>query len=199
LKVEDISGVILAGGENKRFKGIIKSNIVIGKSTILEKTVETISSLFGEIIIVTNTPDEFNISSSCRFTGDHYLNKGPLGGIHAAMKASKGRSVFVFAGDMPFLDRSIIEKQIKVYLKTRSEILVPEINGLYEPLHSIYSNQLICKLEDYLVTENVPAVRSFFKYANVSFLKFRDSEKSRKAFMNINTLGEALEAESKAY
>ncbi len=75
MKVEDISGVILAGGENKRFKGIIKSNIVIGKSTILERAVETISSLFGEIIIITNTPDEFNISSSCRFTGDHYLIK----------------------------------------------------------------------------------------------------------------------------
>jgi molybdopterin-guanine dinucleotide biosynthesis protein A len=199
LKVEDISGVILAGGENKRFNGIIKSNIVIGKSTILEKAVETISSLFGEIIIVTNTPDEFNISFPCRFTGDHYLNKGPLGGIHAAMKASNGHSIFVFAGDMPFLDKSIIEKQIVEYIAARPEILVPEINGLYEPLHSIYSNILTGKLEDYLAATKEPAVRNFFNCADVSFLKLRNSKKSRRAFMNINTLEEALEAESKAY
>jgi molybdopterin-guanine dinucleotide biosynthesis protein A len=115
------------------------------------------------------------------------------------MKASKGHSVFVFAGDMPFLDKSIIEKQIVEYLAARPEILVPEINGLYEPLHSIYSNLLTGKLEDYLAATKEPAVRKFFNYADVSFLKLRDSKKCRKAFMNINTLEEALEAESKAY
>jgi len=199
LKEEDISGVILAGGENTRFKGIVKSNIVIGTSTILERTIETISSLFGEIIIVTNTPDEFNVSSSCRFTGDQYLKRGPLGGIHAGMKASRGHSIFVFAGDMPFLDRSIIEKQIEEYLKHKPEILVPEMKGLYEPLHSVYSNELLGRLEDYLSEKSKPAVRDFFNHTNVSFFKLRASGKNIKAFININTLEEASEAEIGAY
>ena len=41
---------------------------------------------------------------------DEILGAGPLGGIHAAMKASSNDSIFVFAGDMPFLDKDIIIK-----------------------------------------------------------------------------------------
>jgi molybdenum cofactor guanylyltransferase len=199
MKAENISGVILAGGENKRFNGITKSNITIGGRTILDRIVETIYGLFGEIIIVTNTPDKFSNYPSCRFTGDHYANLGPLAGIHAGMKASSLSSVFVFAGDMPFTDKEIIERQIDEYFRIKPLILVPEVNGLIEPLHSIYSNQLLPKLEEYLISDKRPAVRDFYNTTDVAYLKLQVSEKTRKAFMNINTPEEATDAEKMTY
>ena len=54
-----ISGVILAGGDNKRFGGILKSNTIIGGETIISRITGTVRDLFNEIIIVTNTPAEF--------------------------------------------------------------------------------------------------------------------------------------------
>jgi molybdopterin-guanine dinucleotide biosynthesis protein A len=199
MKAENISGVILVGGENKRFNGVIKSNLIIGGRTILDRIVGTISDLFGEIIIVTNTPDKFGNYSSFRFTGDQYSNMGPLAGIHAGMKASALRSVFVFAGDMPFLDKEIIERQIDEYLRIKPLILVPKVNGLIEPLHSIYSNQLLPVLEEYLISDKRPAVRDFYNNTDVSYLKLTDSGKTRKAFMNINTPDEATDAEKMTY
>ena len=55
-----ISGVILAGGSNKRFGGITKANVVIGGECIISRIISTISGLFDEIIIVTNKPEEFS-------------------------------------------------------------------------------------------------------------------------------------------
>lgn len=49
----NISGVILAGGTNKRFGGITKANIVIYGETIASRISETLSEIFGDIIIVT--------------------------------------------------------------------------------------------------------------------------------------------------
>ena len=46
LKAENISGVILAGGENKRFDGINKSNLIIGGSSIISRIVNIISDIF---------------------------------------------------------------------------------------------------------------------------------------------------------
>ena len=107
-----ISGVILAGGSSKRFGGTTKANVVINGETIISRIISTISDLFVEIIIVTNKPEEFQEFIQYKIVKDQYLKAGPLGGIHAALKASSEDAIFVFAGDMPFLDKEIISDKI---------------------------------------------------------------------------------------
>jgi molybdenum cofactor guanylyltransferase len=192
-KAENISGVILAGGENKRFDGIIKSNIIVGGSTILKRIINTISEFFTDIIIVTNTPEEFSICNKCRFTGDLYSKKGPLGGIHSAIKASERKSVFVFAGDMPYLDKKLIMNQIEYFSNCGTDVLIPRINKFDEPLHAIYSNSIYPKLDDYLRSSSKYAIRDFLENVNVSYMELTDSEDTRRAFTNVNTPTEAEE------
>jgi len=100
--VKNITGIILAGGANTRFEGITKSNVVIGGRTIIARMIDTLKEIFDDIIIVTNKRGEFSDYNNFKITGDQFLKKGPLGGIHAALKASAGEAVFIFAGDMPF-------------------------------------------------------------------------------------------------
>jgi molybdopterin-guanine dinucleotide biosynthesis protein A len=184
--VQDISGVILAGGAGKRFKGITKANLVIDGKTIISRISETINDIFNEIIIVTNTPDEFNNFSQYRIVEDHYKGRGPLGGIHAALRASENDSVFIFAADMPFLDKKLINSQISYYLANICDALVPEINNNIEPLHAIYHKTVLKVLEDYLSGSHDNAVHRFLKKLNVSYLKIEESEESYRAFTNIN-------------
>ena len=98
----NISGVILAGGANKRFGGITKAKVVIDGLTIISRIIFVIEDLFSEIIIVTNRSEEFRDLISFKIVEDQYLNAGPLGGIHSALKSSSEDAIFVFAGDMPF-------------------------------------------------------------------------------------------------
>jgi len=183
----NISGVILAGGAGKRFNDIIKAKIVIDGKTIISRIIETIGDIFDEIIIVTNIPDEFQEYNNCKIIGDQYLNKGPLGGIHAALKESKREAIFVFAGDMPLLSREFIVRQIGFYNNNKCDILIPQIEQYIEPLHGIYKKTLFRMLEDYLEGDNDYAVREFLKKADVHYLQLEGSEISWNPFTNINS------------
>ena len=116
-----------------------------------------------------------------------YEKKGPLGGIHAALKASSKESIFVFAGDMPFLNKGLIIKQIEYFRNNKSDILIPMINENIEPLHSIYDLSVTGTLEEYLKADHNKAVREFFKLVKVGYIQLEDSEEIRKAFTNINS------------
>jgi molybdopterin-guanine dinucleotide biosynthesis protein A len=182
-----ISGVILAGGTNKRFGGITKANVVIGGETIISRMISTISNLFSEIIIVTNNSEEFRDFIQYKIVQDQYLKAGPLGGIHAALKASPEDAIFVFAGDMPFLDKEIITDQINEFHKREHDVLIPEVDQFIEPLHAIYRKSVLNDLERFLSAGKSRAVRDFLREVNVGYLNMPKTEKTEKAFVNINS------------
>ena len=187
MMYRDISGVISAGGSGKRLNGIAKANIEFGGKTIISRIIDVIAPLFREIIIVTNTPQEFIYLSDHKIVGDRYEQAGPLGGIHAALCASQAGACFVIAGDMPLIDRDIVEKQCEHYLNTHCDILIPSINNFIEPLHSVYNISILPVLEQYLDAGNNYAVREFIRQNRVEYISFDGSEKSLNAFSNINT------------
>jgi molybdopterin-guanine dinucleotide biosynthesis protein A len=185
--IRNISGVILAGGASKRFNGLIKSMIVIDGKTIISRMIDIISDIFSEIIIVSNTPDLFKEYKNCRIISDHFLNMGPLGGIHSALIDTTKEAIFAFAGDMPMLDREIIASQIDFYNVNKCDIVIPVIQQSIEPLHGIYKKTLASLLEDYLKMNMAHAVREFLKKADVQYMQMDNSEKSKIAFTNINS------------
>jgi molybdenum cofactor guanylyltransferase len=193
-KAKDISGVILAGGESKRFGGINKSNIIVGGLSVISRIIDTISDIFEEIIIVSNKPDEFQSFSNFKIVTDQFLKVGPLGGIHAAMKASSNVSIFVFAGDMPFVDKEVILDQISHFTLSHPEAIIPCVGGFIEPLHAIYNNSIYNKLDEYLSGKNRYAIRDFLSNVDVDYLNLPSTEQIKKAFTNINTPFSAEEA-----
>lgn len=193
-KAKNISGVILAGGENKRFDGIIKSNIIIRGSSIISRIIDTISDIFEEIIIVTNSPEKFHPFNNCKIVADQFLKAGPLGGIHSAIKASSKESVFIFAGDMPFLDKKIIINQIEYFSLCTSRAVIPRVNGKDEPLHAIYSNSIYDFLDKYLTTTKEYAIKAFLRNIDVNYMQLQESEQTKRAFTNINTASDAEKA-----
>jgi molybdopterin-guanine dinucleotide biosynthesis protein A len=182
-----ISGVILAGGSNKRFGGKTKANVVIDGETIISRIISTIRDLFVEIIIVTNKPEEFQEFIQYKIVEDQYLKAGPLGGIHAALKASSEDVIFVFAGDMPFLNKEIISDQINEFSKRQHDVLIPEVDQFIEPLHAIYRKSTLNHLERFLSKGKSRAVRDFLSEINVGYLQMTKNEKTEIAFVNINS------------
>jgi molybdopterin-guanine dinucleotide biosynthesis protein A len=181
-----ISGVILAGGSNRRFGGQIKANLIIDGETIIAGIIKKIAGFFDEVIIVTNSPEEFNQYKDVKLAGDFFLNAGPLGGIHSGLKTSSKDAVFVFAGDMPLLDTRVIQRQIRYWEDNPGRILVPRVGVNIEPLHSIYHRSVYDSLEEYLSGSNNQAVREFFQLTGVNFFDLEDSAEVRNAFTNVN-------------
>ena len=179
-----MTAAILAGGPGSRMKGVVKPNLIIGDKTILSKTLDVLKGIFNEIIIVTNTPEHFIRYKGCLITSDHYKGKGPVGGIHASLKAATGDAVFIFAGDMPFLSRELILKQSALFSELDCEILSPRIGSSIEPLHSVYRRSVLRLLEEYLESSESYAVRDFFLERDVRYMDLGDE--MREIFTNIN-------------
>jgi molybdopterin-guanine dinucleotide biosynthesis protein A len=190
-----ITGVILAGGNNSRFEGRVKSKLLVAGKPVIAWILNAMEGLFEEILIVTNTPEEFKEYSNCRLVTDLFFKVGPLGGIHAALKAASSDAIFVFAGDMPLINKNLITSQIEYYNKTKCDVLVPLIGQDIEPLHAIYNISTSKVLENQLKDGTDYAVRTLFNRLNVKYLELEDSDDIRNSFFNINTPSDLLVAE----
>lgn len=182
-----ISAAILAGGANKRFNGKTKANIQISGVRIITRAIKTLYDIFNDIIIVTNTPEEFKTCQQFTIVPDKIKNVGPLGGIHAALNAAKNEAVFVFASDMPCLSGDLIKEHIEFYLKHKCDAAIPTIKKSIEPLHAIYNKRIEDQLFDFLGTADKYSVVTFLNQINTKYHKLADTDQNRKAFININT------------
>ena len=117
---------------------------------------------------------------------DNYRGIGPLAGIEAALCAARSQAVFVFGGDMPWLSEDLVRAQVSDFLKNPSEILAARSQGLFEPLHSIYSRKIHPALVKYIGDGGSPAVIDFYKLAYTRYFDLPVTEKVRKALTNMN-------------
>jgi molybdopterin-guanine dinucleotide biosynthesis protein A len=181
--LQNIDAVILAGGKNRRFNGKHKSLAFFHDKTILERQIMVLKSLFPKIYLITNHFHDFQKFSELEIFEDIIKDKGPLGGIHAGITYSGEENIFVFAGDMPFLDKKLIEKQVQMHEKMNFSVTIPKTKKGIEPLHGIYNKKLKKELEDLLYQQDVFSIRALFTPSNTYFWRLEYN----KAFININS------------
>lgn len=184
---KNITGAILAGGRGKRFGGAIKSKLPVIGVPVISRIMDVFTGLFEEIIIVTNNPDEYLQYDSCKLVSDEYKNTGPLGGIHAALKASSYKAVFVIAGDMPFPDSRIIVRIIDRFLEKKAEITIPSIYGRLETLHAVYKDSVIEKIEEHLSDSHDYSVRNFIEKLYIERVTLENCNENLVAMTNLNS------------
>jgi molybdopterin-guanine dinucleotide biosynthesis protein A len=69
---------------------------------------------------------------------DLYAGRGPLGGIHAALLSSATELNLVFAVDLPFLTRELLDFLVREARATEAVVTVPRITGGFQPLCAVY-------------------------------------------------------------
>ena len=144
-KIEGVTGVILAGGTSSRM-GRNKALMDVDGETIIAREYRTLAALFHEVIIVTNTPDEYDFLP-CRKAADVYPGAGSIAGLHAGLAASKTERIFVVACDMPFISPDLV--RLLCDAGGSSDAVVPlNCEGLREPLHAVYHRSMLAKMKD---------------------------------------------------
>ncbi len=129
-----ITGVILAGGKNRRF-GSEKALAKINGKRVIDRIIAAMSDVFEENIIITNNEDlykEFNLKTY----PDILAGKGPLMGVYTALHYSS-KDIFVTACDMPFASTSVIRKIIDNL--EGYDAVIPKHRGKLHFLHAAYS------------------------------------------------------------
>lgn len=148
----DITGIILSGGKSSRM-GENKSFLKIQNETIIERIVKLMKSIFDEVMIVTNSPDEYKFLGLPLYK-DIYKNKGPLSGIHSGLTHSKSEKNFVISCDVPLMTKEMIEYIVEY--KSDKPIKFCNAAGYHQPLAGVYSKSLIVEIEKLISVGDVP-------------------------------------------
>lgn len=192
VRLRGISGVILAGGENRRFPEV-KAFIKVDGYTIIERQLSVLRSLFDEVMISTNTPEVF-FRFGAALVGDILPSLGPISGIHAALRNASADAVFVVASDMPFISREAIAGICGKYHEEAADspvtAVIPSFNGEPQPLFGIYHRAVIPFMEEAVGAGKTTMKRFIGEVAatiiDEPYLSHAGSED--RVFVNINTL-----------
>lgn len=124
-------GAILTGGSYWRHEE---------QQKLLPEQIREMRKVCHEVLIVTDQPDrylKFN-EPDVRIIKDIYGGKGPLGGLHAALKASSEPDVWVAGGHLPKLSSVAARAMLEWKHETMADAVIPSGIGGIEPLHGIY-------------------------------------------------------------
>jgi molybdopterin-guanine dinucleotide biosynthesis protein A len=207
--IDNCTGVILAGGENKRMP-VLKGFIEVEGRKIIERNLKTMKQLFQEVFIITNQPELYTYLGVPMF-GDVYNIRGPMTGVLTALINSSSNWIFVSACDMPFINPdvirfmarerynptciNIINKGQKSDLDTISmagiyDTVVPLVNNKAEPLFAFYAKKIMGSLEQFILAEK-KSIKNYLlnhdkrvKYITTEDIKHIDPD--LRSFINLN-------------
>lgn len=185
----DCTGVILAGGENRRMP-VLKSFIKVNGERIIERNLRILRGIFKEVFIVTNQP-EFYVYLDVPLLGDLYDVRGPMTGIFTALLNSSYSRVFIVACDMPFINRALIEYMVSD--RGDYDAVVPVYRNRMEPLFALYWRRLRASMEQAILDRRV-GMKDFLMNKRVKYIKrgdIKDMDPEARSFVNINTLEDA--------
>lgn len=177
------TAVILAGGKNRRFNALLKPLAHLRGKTLLEHQLEVLKPLFEEILLITNNPGAFKSFPRLTVRSDIIHDLGPLGGIHSALHYAGQPWLFIVAGDMPFLQKNVIQQQIQLSRQYPDKAILPRKGTKAEPLHAIYPKTVRKTLEERIKSSGDRSIRSFLHYIPHYYWDIHDDT----PFININT------------
>lgn len=182
--IEDVTGIILAGGRSLRM-GKDKSFILFFGRPMIENILNKLLFLFTDLAIISNRPYRYR-KYRVRIERDIIKGCGPLGGIYTALVTSRNFYSFITACDMPFLNLELIRYMTKHI--NRYDVVIPYWNGL-QPLCAIYSKNCIEPIERSLQKE-VLKITDFFKHMKMKIIPQREVkifDACGLSFENINS------------
>ena len=188
------SGVILAGGENKRFSGIDKAFCKINGHRIIDHVYSIFRQVFDEIIIVTNTQEKY-LEWDSMIVRDIFPVRSSLTGIHTGLFYSSNPFAFFSACDTPFLKKELVECVISK-LDPKFHAIIPETHKGIEPLCAAYSRESLPLIENKLMQKKFKIRRLFTKnrLKTISEKTIRRVDPDLISFFNINSPDELQKA-----
>lgn len=177
----EVTGIILAGGKSSRMgqdKGLMTFN---GIPMILN-IINTLKKLKIPTIIISNQ-DGYDVFELPVYP-DIIKDKGPMGGIHAALSKSSSSKNLIISCDTPLITPNILEKLIDNCDKT--DVTLAQYGEQLHPLIAVYDKSLVSHFEKKLHNNQLKLRRSFTGL-NIRKIDFKNDNISPEVFNNLNT------------
>lgn len=183
--LENCSVAILAGGKSSRF-GTDKGLVIFREKPLIQHVIDNAIKISNDVYIISNNPIYQNFELPV--LNDEFKSKGPLGGLHSALKNSPKEHCFLMACDMPFLKPELFHGLFKL---SSHQAVVPVHQNHPEPLCALYHSSALPVIEKQIeagklkMTDAIEQLDHHWYQVDEN-CEFYDS----KMFANINTISD---------
>ncbi|BBO90502.1 molybdenum cofactor guanylyltransferase [Desulfosarcina ovata] len=190
------TGVILAGGESKRFAGKNKAFIRIGGQRNIDRLMAVYSSLFDQIVLVTNDPAAY-MDVDALIVTDHYSQRSSLNGIYAGLFAARHEYAFFAACDAPFVKPGMIACVLD-HIDSKADLIIPSTDAGYEPMFAVYRKTCLPAMA-WQLERDLLKIKGLFRKVRIKPVaesELRAIDPELVSFFNMNTPEDLVRAES---
>ena len=135
--MHDLTAFVLAGGKSTRM-GSDKAFLPWGEGTLLSHALKLAGTVAPKVQIV---GDKERFAAFGNVVEDVYAERGPLGGIHAALSTTITPYNLMLAVDLPLLEPRFLEYLLAQAREAQAVVTVPLVAGGYQPLTAVYQNE----------------------------------------------------------
>lgn len=181
----DVAAFILAGGKSTRM-GSDKAFVMLDGRTLLARSLDEARCVAGDVRIV-GSAEKF--AAFAPVVEDVFRDCGPLGGIHAALRASSANLNLVLAVDVPFAARELLRYLIMRAQRSSRVVTVPRVGGGWQPLCAVYRREFAGTAETALRAGRYK-IDALFAEVNVQAIQEAELAQAGFApalFRNLNT------------
>ena len=177
---DQYSLLLLAGGKSARM-GTSKAELMFEGKTFLEHMLDKARALGLEKFYISGY---LSSREDVTTVWDHYVGRGPLGGLHACMKAIDTPYCLVLPVDAPKLPVEVLEALLRHHEQRSSEkVLIWEHGVRQEPLIAVYPTQMADTIEAMIRDHAAPVFRAIDSWGFEGFRMEMEAEQ----IININT------------
>lgn len=193
-KHDQITGVVLAGGEARRMGGQDKGLIMLSGKPMIEHVTSALSMQLNNIVINANRNIERYSLYGFPVIKDAYEGfNGPLAGMASCLKEIETDYMLTVPCDSPFIPSDLVSRMHDSLREENSEIAVADNGERMQPVFSLISRELLPSLERYLADKQ-RKIDIWFQQHRLSKVDFSDKPRT---FINVNTAEDiaSIEAE----
>jgi molybdopterin-guanine dinucleotide biosynthesis protein A len=174
--------------------GADKAFLKLGGRTLLARALGLAGEVAGDVRIV---GDATKFAAFGRVVEDVYRERGPLGGIHAALRSTATDFNLMLAVDLPFVESRFLQYLIAQALQTGDVVTVPRAGGGLQPLCAVYRQGFaeVAERSLQLGKNKIDALFAGVKTRVIDEEEILKAGFSEKMFRNLNTREELGQAE----
>ncbi len=186
MRRTDVTGILLAGGESRRF-GAPKALARLDGATFLERIAAALQPHAGTLLVSVRRDGagvlEAALPSGARCVEDLRPGAGPLAGVEAALQGVTTPVALVVACDYPFLRAEDAGRLLESL--GPHDAAAPEVEGRIQPLCAAYDVRIAPRLTAWLDSGR-REVLGFLRLLDLATVAATDPG-SVRAFTNVNS------------
>ena len=148
-KPQDITGIILAGGEGRRMGGEDKGWLQLQGLPLIKRAIQRLEPQVTSIVISANRNLEIYSSLGYPIFADSEPFQGPLGGIATCLRKIETEYALIVPTDAPLIPTDLVSLLIG-YRPAR--LILCEDQKRLQPLFGLYHHSLAESIEQFLGT-----------------------------------------------